>query len=68
MREKLMEAARCREIDVVLVWRLDRWGRSVADLLATLQELEHVGVGGRPTRRLFGSMVQRIAEPLSLAG
>jgi DNA invertase Pin-like site-specific DNA recombinase len=44
-REKLLEAARRREIDVVLVWRLDRWGRSVADLLATLQELEHLGVG-----------------------
>ena len=35
-REKLIEAARRREIDVVLVWRLDRWGRSVTDLLATL--------------------------------
>jgi DNA invertase Pin-like site-specific DNA recombinase len=45
LREKLLEAARRREIDVVLVWRLDRWGRSVADLLATLQELEHIGVG-----------------------
>src|SRR6516165_4388728 len=45
MREKLIEAARRREIDVVLVWRLDRWGRSVADLLATLPELEHLGVG-----------------------
>ena len=44
-REKLLEAARRRKIDVVLVWRLDRWGRSVADLLATLQELEHLGVG-----------------------
>ena len=30
---------------MVLVWRLDRWGRSVADLLATLQELQHLGVG-----------------------
>ena len=28
-REKLIEAARRREIDVVLVWRLDRWGRSL---------------------------------------
>jgi putative DNA-invertase from lambdoid prophage Rac len=37
--------ARRREIDVVLVWRLDRWGRSVTDLLATLQELNHLGVG-----------------------
>jgi len=44
-REQLLEAARRREIDVVLVWRLDRWGRSVSDLLATLQELEHLGVG-----------------------
>lgn len=44
-REKLLDAARRREIDLVLVWRLDRWGRSVTDLLATLQELEHLGVG-----------------------
>jgi DNA invertase Pin-like site-specific DNA recombinase len=40
VREKLLDAARRREIDVVLVWRLDRWGRSVTDLLATLQELD----------------------------
>jgi DNA invertase Pin-like site-specific DNA recombinase len=45
LREKLLEAARHRGIDVVLVWRLDRWGRSVTDLLATLRELEHLGVG-----------------------
>jgi putative DNA-invertase from lambdoid prophage Rac len=44
-REKLLESARRREIDVVLVWRLDRWGRSVPDLLTTLQELNHIGVG-----------------------
>jgi putative DNA-invertase from lambdoid prophage Rac len=44
-RERVMDAARRREIDLVLVWRLDRWGRSVTDLLATLQELEHLGVG-----------------------
>jgi putative DNA-invertase from lambdoid prophage Rac len=44
-REALLEAAHRRDIDVVLVWRLDRWGRSVTDLLATLQELEHLGVG-----------------------
>src|SRR3974377_319868 len=44
-REKLLEAARRREIDIVLVWRLDRWGRSVTDLLATLQELNHLGGG-----------------------
>ncbi len=44
-RETLITAARRREIDVVLVWRLDRWGRSVADLVSTLQELQHLGVG-----------------------
>ena len=44
-REKILDAARRRGIDLVLVWRLDRWGRSVTDLLATLQELEHLGVG-----------------------
>jgi putative DNA-invertase from lambdoid prophage Rac len=30
---------------VVLVWRLDRWGRSLADLVMTLQELSELGVG-----------------------
>ncbi|HEX6894497.1 MAG TPA: recombinase family protein [Bryobacteraceae bacterium] len=38
-RERLLDAARRLEIDLVLVWRLDRWGRSVTNL--TLQELEH---------------------------
>ena len=27
------------------MWRLDRWGRSVADLISTLQEFQHLGVG-----------------------
>ncbi len=45
LRTTLIAAARRREIDVVLVWRLDRWGRSVTDLVSTLQELQHLGVG-----------------------
>jgi putative DNA-invertase from lambdoid prophage Rac len=36
--------ARRREIDVVLVWRLDRWGRSLVDLVVTLKELAELGV------------------------
>ena len=44
-RESLLMAARRREIDVIVVWRLDRWGRSVADLMATLRELAELGVG-----------------------
>src|SRR5450631_2579331 len=44
-RQQLIDAARRREIDVVLVWRLDRWGRSLMDLVATLQELIDLNVG-----------------------
>src|SRR5690242_4954916 len=29
LREELIETARRREIDSVIVWRLDRWGRSL---------------------------------------
>ena len=45
LREKLMAAARRREIDAVVVWRLDRWGRSLADLVTTLEELAKLSVG-----------------------
>jgi putative DNA-invertase from lambdoid prophage Rac len=44
-RESLLMAARRREIGVIIVWRLDRWGRSVADLMTTLGELTDLGVG-----------------------
>ena len=44
-RQQLIDAARRREIDVVLVWRLDRWGRSLLDLVATLQELTDLNIG-----------------------
>jgi DNA invertase Pin-like site-specific DNA recombinase len=33
-REELIKAARRRQIDAILVWRLDRWGRSLFDLIA----------------------------------
>src|SRR5216683_2433308 len=44
-REELLKAARRRELDRIVVWRLDRWGRSLLDLIATLQELASLGVG-----------------------
>jgi putative DNA-invertase from lambdoid prophage Rac len=44
-RDHLMRAARRREIDAIVVWRLDRWGRSVVDLVGTLHELQELGVG-----------------------
>ena len=46
-RETLIAAARRREVDCVLVWRLDRWGRSLLDLVNTLQELTALEVGIR---------------------
>ncbi|MBS1983426.1 MAG: recombinase family protein [Bdellovibrionales bacterium] len=44
-RAALLNAARRREIDVVVVWRLDRWGRSLADTVVSLRELCDLGVG-----------------------
>jgi DNA invertase Pin-like site-specific DNA recombinase len=44
-REELIRAARRRDVDAIVVWRLDRWGRSLLDLIGTLQELHAVGVG-----------------------
>jgi putative DNA-invertase from lambdoid prophage Rac len=44
-REAMLKAARRRELDIILVWRLDRWGRSMADLIMSLQELSALGVG-----------------------
>jgi putative DNA-invertase from lambdoid prophage Rac len=40
-----MRATRRREIDDIAVWRLDRWGRSLADLVGTLHEFQAPGVG-----------------------
>ncbi len=44
-RQALLAAARRREVDVIAVWRMDRWGRSLADLVTTVEELSHLGVG-----------------------
>lgn len=42
--KQLMEAARQRQFDVVLVWKLDRFFRSLKDLVGTLHELAELGV------------------------
>ncbi len=39
-----MRDARARRIDIVIVWKLDRWGRSLADTVTTLEELACAGV------------------------
>ena len=71
-REELLRAARRREIDVIVVWRLDRWGRSLVDLIATLQELTALKVGfvslsealdlTTPSGRAFAGMLAVFAE------
>jgi DNA invertase Pin-like site-specific DNA recombinase len=71
-RDTLMRAARRREIDTIVVWRLDRWGRSLADLVGTLHELQALGVGfvslhealdfTTPTGRALAGMLAVFAE------
>jgi putative DNA-invertase from lambdoid prophage Rac len=71
-REELLRAARRREIDVIVVWRLDRWGRSLVDLIATLDELTALKVGfvslsealdlTTPSGRAFAGMLAVFAE------
>jgi DNA invertase Pin-like site-specific DNA recombinase len=39
-----MADARKRRTDAVCVWKLDRWGRSVADSIRSIQELASLGV------------------------
>jgi putative DNA-invertase from lambdoid prophage Rac len=71
-REDLMRAARRRELDLILVWRLDRWGRSLVDLITTIQELTALGVGfvslgealdlATPSGRALAGMLAVFAE------
>lgn len=44
-KESILQAAKRREIDVIVVWKLDRWGRSLESLINELQDLKVLGVG-----------------------
>lgn len=71
-REELLRSARRKEIDIIVVWRLDRWGRSLVDLVSTLQELVALKVGfvslsealdlTTPSGRAFAGMLAVFAE------
>ena len=72
-RHKVLALAQRREIDAVLVTELSRWGRSTADLLATLKELEArrvslVALNGMafdlttPHGRMMATLLAGIAE------
>lgn len=43
--DRLLEAARKRQIDLIVVWKLDRFGRSLKQLVNALEELSSFGVG-----------------------
>lgn len=43
--DRLMDAARKRQIDLILVWKLDRFGRSRKQLVVALEELSALGIG-----------------------
>ena len=71
--DRMMEAARLGRVDLVAVWKLDRLGRSLANLLGTLDELGHHGVGfvslrdagidtTSPTGRLLLQLMGAFAE------
>ena len=71
-REELLRLARKREIDAILVWKLDRFGRSLADLVTTLNELRELGVifvsltesldFSTPSGRAMAGMISTFAE------
>jgi putative DNA-invertase from lambdoid prophage Rac len=50
-REQLMQAARRRAIDAVLVWRLDRWGGRWRTSCGPSESLRHWGSGSCPSWR-----------------
>ncbi len=71
-REELVRMAKRREIDAILVWKLDRFGRSLADLVMTLNELREIGVifvsltesldFSTPSGRAMAGMLSTFAE------
>jgi DNA invertase Pin-like site-specific DNA recombinase len=71
-REELIQLARRRKLDVIVVWRLDRWGRSLSDLTHSLEDLRSIGVDfasvtegldfSTPTGRAMAGMLGVFAE------
>jgi DNA invertase Pin-like site-specific DNA recombinase len=70
--DRLMRSARGRELDAIVVAKLDRWGRSMRHLCDALGELDDVGVrfasvaeavdSSTPAGRLLRNVLGAIAE------
>ena len=71
-RERLIAEAKAGLYDAVMVWKLDRWGRSTPDLVNSIRELDACGVAfvslkdgidlSTPTGRLILTVLAAIAE------
>ena len=71
-RQEIIEMARKGKIDVVIVWKLNRWGRSTVDIMLTIHELMAWGVSfvsicenldfTTPMGRLMAGMLAVFAE------
>ncbi|HEX9052302.1 MAG TPA: recombinase family protein [Anaeromyxobacter sp.] len=73
--QRVLDAARRGKLDAVVCWKLDRFGRSVLDVLANVRALEAAGVrfivttqglgvrpGGDAMSRLILSVLASVAE------
>lgn len=72
--DKLMADARQRRFDAVIVWALDRWGRSISHLLKSIEQLDSYGVAwmsftqnldtstSNPTGRLILNILGAVAQ------
>jgi DNA invertase Pin-like site-specific DNA recombinase len=72
--DRLMRDARVRRVDCIVVWKLDRWGRSLGNLIGSLAELGGLGVRwiattqnidtdeSNPTGRLLLHIMGAVAE------
>ena len=69
---RLMAHAHRRGFDAVLVWKIDRWGRSLKHLVTSLAELDAYGIAfvslrdnldlGTPSGRLMFQIIGAMAE------
>jgi putative DNA-invertase from lambdoid prophage Rac len=72
---RILEAARRGRVDIVIVWKLDRFGRSALDVLSNIQHLVDAGVrfvcitqgidikpGGDAVSRLMLTVLAAVAE------
>jgi len=72
--KQLLAAARRRQVDVICVSKIDRWGRSMSQFVSSVQELRSLGVRfiatsqgidtdeSNPTSRLLLNMLAAFAE------